>query len=65
MPPAPSRPIRTAPEQRPTAEPLRVDPAPRYDSEQLFAGSRRVAIVHAGREYSLRLTAANKLILTA
>ena len=38
---------------------------PSYDSDQLFAGSRRVVIVHAGREYSLRLTAANKLILTA
>jgi hemin uptake protein HemP len=38
---------------------------PRYHSEQLFAGARQIAIVHAGREYSLRLTAANKLILTA
>lgn len=59
-----SRPIRPTPERTAT-EPSRTEPVPRYDSEQLFAGSRRVAIVHAGREYSLRLTAANKLILTA
>jgi hemin uptake protein HemP len=38
---------------------------PRYTTEQLFAGMRHVVIVHGGREYSLRLTATNKLILTA
>lgn len=38
---------------------------PRYSSEQLFAGARQLVIVHGGREYSLRLTATNKLILTA
>ncbi|MBC7162082.1 hemin uptake protein HemP [Immundisolibacter sp.] len=38
---------------------------PRYTSEQLFVGMRHVVIVHGTREYSLRLTAANKLILTA
>jgi len=38
---------------------------PRYNSEQLFAGARQLVIVHRGREYSLRLTATNKLILTA
>lgn len=37
----------------------------RYTTEQLFAGARHVVIVHGGREYSLRLTATNKLILTA
>lgn len=38
---------------------------PRYSSEQLFAGARQLVIVHGRREYSLRLTATNKLILTA
>lgn len=38
---------------------------PRYTTEQLFAGMRQLVIVHGGREYSLRLTATNKLILTA
>ena len=38
---------------------------PRYSSEQLFEGARQLVIVHGGREYSLRLTATNKLILTA
>jgi hemin uptake protein HemP len=38
---------------------------PRYTSEQLFGGMRHVVIVHGTREYSLRLTATNKLILTA
>jgi hemin uptake protein HemP len=33
--------------------------------EQLFAGARQLVIVHGDREYRLRLTAANKLILTA
>lgn len=67
MPPSPSRQIRPAPERerQSATEPPCTDPVPRYDSEQLFAGSRRVAIVHAGREYSLRLTTANKLNLTA
>lgn len=67
MPSAPSRPIRPAAqrERQSATELPGTDPVPRYDSEQLFAGSRRVAIVHAGREYSLRLTATNKLILTA
>jgi hemin uptake protein HemP len=43
------------------------DPAtpPRYRAEALFAGARQLIIVHGGREYCLRLTAANKLILTA
>ncbi|WP_372694427.1 hemin uptake protein HemP [Immundisolibacter sp.] len=65
MPPGSPRPTRPAPDRRSAAALPKVDPVPRYDSEQLFAGTRRVAIVHAGREYSLRLTAANKLILTA
>lgn len=38
---------------------------PRYRSEDLFAGTKLLVIVHSGREYSLRVTAANKLILTA
>ena len=38
---------------------------PRYRAEALFAGARQLIILHGGREYCLRLTAANKLILTA
>lgn len=38
---------------------------PRFNSEELFAGGKVVIIVHAGREYQLRVTSGNKLILTA
>lgn len=38
---------------------------PRFNSEELFAGGKVVVIVHAGREYQLRVTSGNKLILTA
>lgn len=38
---------------------------PRVRSEELFAGGKVVVIVHGGREYQLRITTANKLILTA
>ena len=34
-------------------------------SEALFSGRREVVIVHNGREYRLRLTQNDKLILTA
>jgi hemin uptake protein HemP len=36
----------------------------RFDSRDLFAGTREVTIAHAGAVYRLRLTAQNKLILT-
>ena len=39
--------------------------SPRLRSEELFAHCKEVVIEHAGREYRLRLTAGNKLILTA
>ena len=39
--------------------------SPRLRSEELFAHGKEVVIEHAGREYRLRLTAGNKLILTA
>lgn len=38
---------------------------PRLRSEDLFAGCKRVVIVHAERTYELRITTHNKLILTA
>lgn len=38
---------------------------PIYRSEQLFEAGKVIVIVHAGREYQLRITSANKLILTA
>ncbi len=34
-------------------------------SEDLFVGTRVVIIVHGTREYQLRITSSNKLILTA
>jgi len=39
--------------------------APRLTSQALLGGRREVVIVHAGREYRLRLTQNGKLILTA
>lgn len=38
---------------------------PTYRSEALFGHAKVVVIVHGGREYQLRITSANKLILTA
>lgn len=38
---------------------------PSYRSEDLFGQSKVIVIVHAGREYQLRVTSAKKLILTA
>lgn len=38
---------------------------PYYTSASLFHGSKEVIIVHAQREYRLRITASGKLILTA
>lgn len=38
---------------------------PTYRSEDLFAKGKVVVIVHDGREYQLRVTNSNKLILTA
>lgn len=37
----------------------------RVSSEQLLGSSKELVIVHAGREYRLRLTQNGKLILTA
>ncbi len=36
-----------------------------YTSQALFQGGKVVLILHGGREYWLRITHANKLILTA
>lgn len=38
---------------------------PRLDSTALFGTSRELIIVHNGREYRLRMTQNEKLILTA
>ncbi len=38
---------------------------PRLSAEQVFGGAREVIILFDGREYRLRITRANKLILTA
>ena len=42
-----------------------VKQAPAYQSRDLFRGGKVVIIVHAGREYRLRVTRTGKLILTA
>ena len=39
-------------------------PPPRLPLDALLKGAREVIILHAGQEYRLRLTSANKLILT-
>lgn len=49
-------------------EPARVinnAPAPRVHSNELLNEGTQLVIVHAGREYRLRVTANGKLILTA
>lgn len=38
---------------------------PTYRSEELFAKGTVVIILHGDRQYQLRITSANKLILTA
>lgn len=40
-------------------------PAPVVDSAALFQGATEIVIRHAGREYRLRKTRLDKLILTA
>lgn len=37
---------------------------PRLSSRELFRGQREIVILHAGHEYRLRITRADKLILT-
>jgi hemin uptake protein HemP len=41
-------------------------PAPRIrvSSDEMFRGQREIVIVHGGREYLLRITKSDKLILT-
>jgi hemin uptake protein HemP len=38
--------------------------ARRVDSTSIFAGNREVVITHRGQEYRLRITKADKLLLT-
>jgi|SoiMetStandDraft_2_1073263.scaffolds.fasta_scaffold1034242_2 hemin uptake protein HemP len=38
--------------------------ARRVDSTAIFAGDREVVITHRGQEYRLRITKADKLLLT-
>lgn len=65
MPAHQPNPPNPEPSEPMTQEPLAVGTSPRYRAEELFLGARQLVIVHGGREYSLRLTATNKLILTA
>lgn len=61
--PAPADPMSTNhrpdPRPRPPAAPLR-----RIPVEQILGQAEQVILLHRGEEYRLRLTRANKLILT-
>jgi hemin uptake protein HemP len=46
------------------AEPPAESPHVSVSSRDLFQGRREVVILHAGQEYRLRITRADKLILT-
>lgn len=52
-------------ESQDKAQSLNPTPAepPRFDSQELFQGSRVVVITHAGESYRLLLTRNNRLIL--
>ena len=49
-------------EESQSSAPTPVEP-PRFDSQELFQGSRVVVITHAGESYRLLLTRNNRLIL--
>jgi hemin uptake protein HemP len=54
--------------RRATAAPSRADPEPDpvprcLDTRELFGRARELRLVHAGKEYRLRITRNNKLIL--
>jgi len=40
-------------------------PSVRLSTEDLFAGTREIVLMHNGREYRLRITQQGKLLLTA
>lgn len=65
MPARPSAPPPALPDTCDDAAVTDAAAPPRYRAEALFAGARQLIIVHGEREYCLRLTATNKLILTA
>ncbi len=65
MPARPTDPPPALPDARGSAAVTDAAAAPCYRAEALFAGARQLIIVHGEREYCLRLTATNKLILTA
>lgn len=48
----------------PTGDPAPGRPLRRLESIALFQGEREIVIVHRGLEYRLRVTRAEKLILT-
>lgn len=53
------------PKTAPAKAPTRPGGPRRVASKALFAGVREIVIDHAGREYRLRITQNDKLILTA
>ena len=48
----------------PPAEPPATEPQRQVPSAALFQGRREIVIIHHGQEYRLRITRADKLILT-
>ena len=59
-----AKPVGAAePESTPQERPAKGQPV--IDSEALFRGSSEIVIRHSGREYRLRRTRFDKLILTA
>jgi hemin uptake protein HemP len=61
-------PQRTMQKATPPMPPASVDAGAinvRLKTEDLFAGSREIALLHNGREYRLRITQQGKLLLTA
>ena len=54
-----------SPDPEPAASRSGADSPPRIESATLFGRARELVILHAGREYRLRVTQNGKLILTA
>jgi hemin uptake protein HemP len=54
----------TEPDAARTGVPVAAASRVRMSSRDLFRGRREIVILHAGHEYLLRITRADKLILT-
>ena len=61
----PTPPQTPSPDVEPAPTRSGTDAPPRIESATLFGRARELVILHAGREYHLRVTQNGKLILTA